>query len=73
VRDGLAGRCSTRYRVTYDTTFVLAGVAHRFLNTGDRQMRILWNYTSVEATRTFVDTGETVTHMTAGDKGGTRA
>ena len=57
----------------FDTTFVPAGVAHRFLNTGDRPMRILWNYTSVEVTRTFVDTGETVTHMTAGDKGGTRA
>jgi hypothetical protein len=48
-------------------------VAHRFLNTGDRPMRILWNSTSVEVTRTFVDTGETVTHMAAGETGGIRA
>ena len=56
----------------FDTTYVPAGVAHRFINTGKKQMRILWNYTSVNVTRTFADTGETVGHMTGADKGGTR-
>lgn len=56
----------------FDTTFVPAGVAHRFLNRSARPMRILWNYMSVNVTRTFVDTGETVAHMTSADKGATR-
>ncbi len=56
----------------FDTTFVPAGVPHRFFNKSDRPMRILWNYTSVDVTRTFADTGETVGQLEAGDKGGTR-
>ncbi len=57
----------------FDTTFVPAGIPHRFLNTSPRPMRILWNYTSVNVTRTFADTGETVSQLGPGDKGGTRA
>ncbi len=57
----------------FDTTFVPAGIPHRFLNRSARLMRILWNYTSVNVTRTFTDTGETVGQLTAEDKGGTRA
>ncbi len=56
----------------FDTTFVPAGIPHRFLNKSSRPMRILWNYTSVNVTRTFTDTGETVTQLGSGDKGGTR-
>lgn len=44
----------------YDTTQIPAGAFHRFLNTGDRPMRILWVYGSTHVTRTFADTGETV-------------
>ncbi len=57
----------------FDTTFVPAGVPHRFLNTSAKPMSILWNYTSVDVTRTFADTGETVGQLSATDKGGTRA
>ncbi|HLQ32254.1 MAG TPA: cupin domain-containing protein [Chloroflexota bacterium] len=42
-----------------DTTWVPAGVVHRFLNLGSAPMRILWTYASTEATRTIASTGET--------------
>jgi quercetin dioxygenase-like cupin family protein len=57
----------------FDTTFVPAGTPHRFINKGAQPMRILWNYTSVNVTRTFTDTGETVGQLAPGDKGGIRA
>ncbi|HXV72845.1 MAG TPA: cupin domain-containing protein [Acidimicrobiia bacterium] len=44
----------------YDTTQIPAGAFHRFVNTGDTWMRILWVYGSTHVTRTFADTGETV-------------
>ncbi|MDI2027692.1 cupin domain-containing protein [Saccharopolyspora sp. TS4A08] len=45
---------------TFDTTYVAAGVPHRFRNASDTApMRILWTYASVDATRTLVDTGVT--------------
>jgi len=44
----------------YDTTQVPSGDFHRFINSGETQMRILWVYGAVEVTRTFADTGETV-------------
>lgn len=44
----------------YDTTQISPGELHRFLNNGDRTMRILWVYGSTHVTRTFADTGETV-------------
>ncbi|MGI5499859.1 cupin domain-containing protein [Lentzea sp. CA-135723] len=44
----------------FDTTYVDAGVPHRFRNASDTApMRILWTYASVEATRTIVATGLT--------------
>ena len=49
----------------YDTTKVPAGVPHRFHNDGDGVMRILWVYGATEVTRTFTDTGETVSQMAA--------
>ncbi|MCZ6679928.1 MAG: cupin domain-containing protein [Candidatus Poribacteria bacterium] len=51
-----------------DTAFVPAGVPHRFWNASDQPMKILWTYASVNITRTFVDTGETVEHLSAGDR-----
>jgi quercetin dioxygenase-like cupin family protein len=45
---------------TLDTTYVDAGVPHRFRNASDTEpMRILWTYASVDATRTLVETGVT--------------
>ncbi|MFI5615660.1 cupin domain-containing protein [Amycolatopsis sp. NPDC051903] len=45
---------------TWDTTYVDAGVPHRFRNASATEpMRILWTYGSVEATRTIVATGAT--------------
>lgn len=45
---------------TFDTTFVPANVPHHFENTSDtEEMRILWIYGSLDATRTIVATGET--------------
>jgi quercetin dioxygenase-like cupin family protein len=40
-----------------DTTWIPAHVPHRFLNEGDRPMRIFWTYATVDATRTMVETG----------------
>lgn len=58
--------------VPYDTTHVPAGLFHRFINRGATPMRILWVYGATHVTRTFADTGETVEHLSEGDKGGVR-
>lgn len=47
----------------FDTTQIPPGEFHRFINTGDSVMRILWVYGSTEVTRTFADTGETVSQF----------
>lgn len=50
----------------YDTTQMPPGEMHRFLNTGDSIMRILWVYGSTHVTRTFAETGETVDQFAQG-------
>lgn len=49
----------------YDTTQIAPGEFHRFINSGDALMRILWVYGSTNVTRTFADTGETVEQFEA--------
>lgn len=44
---------------TFDTTFVPANVPHHFENSSDtEEMRILWTYGSLDATRTLTESGE---------------
>ncbi|MDP0929673.1 cupin domain-containing protein [Paracoccus onubensis] len=40
-----------------DTTWIPAGVPHRFLNESDEVMRIFWTYADIEASRTMLATG----------------
>lgn len=55
----------------HTVTHVPAGVPHRFVNTGDTEMRILWVYGGTYVTRTIVETGETIEHLSAEDLTGT--
>ncbi len=52
----------------YDTTFVPPGVPHCFRNESARQMRFLWTYGGAYVTRTYVETGQTVEHLSAEDR-----
>ena len=52
----------------WDTTYVPAGVVHCFRNTSDSQMSIMWVYGSIDVTRTFASTGETVPHLSDADR-----
>ena len=52
----------------HDTTYIPAGLPHRFENTGAAPLTILWIYAAPEVTRTFADTGETVVHLSGADR-----
>ena len=49
---------------TFDTTFIRGGIDHRFINTSDSVLKILWIYASTDVTRTYTVTGETVPQLT---------
>jgi mannose-6-phosphate isomerase-like protein (cupin superfamily) len=51
----------------YDSTYVEADLVHAFRNTGEEPMVILWIYTQANVTRTFADSGETVSHLSDED------
>lgn len=52
----------------YDTTFVPPGTPHHFRNDSGQQMRFLWTYGGAYVTRTYVETGQTVEHLSAEDR-----
>jgi mannose-6-phosphate isomerase-like protein (cupin superfamily) len=51
----------------YDTTYIRAGRTHAFRNTGADPMLILWIYPTQRVTRTLIDSGDTVEHLSADD------
>lgn len=51
---------TTRPLKPFDTTQVPAGENHRFINSGQGTMSILWVYGATNVTRTFAATGVTV-------------
>ena len=55
------------------STWVPAGVPHRFSNRGETVMAIYWVYGARDVTRTITATGETFEHLSASDKGGIAA
>jgi 3-isopropylmalate dehydrogenase len=42
-----------------ETTWIPAGVHHRFRNAGEARVRIFWTYASLDADRTLVESGRT--------------
>jgi quercetin dioxygenase-like cupin family protein len=51
-----------------DVTFVPPGVPHHFRNDSDATMRFLWTYGGTHVTRTYVETGVTVEHLSREDR-----
>ncbi|MEV5965083.1 aldehyde dehydrogenase family protein [Kribbella sp. NPDC051952] len=56
-----------------DATWVPAGVPHQFINRGDTEMTIYWVYGGRAVTRTMTETGVTVAHLSAADRGAVAA
>ncbi len=54
----------------WDTTYIPAGIVHRFVNLGDGPMSILWVYRGPHVTRVSAETGETFEHLAPGDLAG---
>ncbi|MGH8290725.1 MAG: cupin domain-containing protein [Steroidobacteraceae bacterium] len=58
--EGIVETAAGEHRLRpFDSTFIRAGLVHRFRNPGTSAMRILWIYGSSNATRTLQDSGET--------------
>jgi putative monooxygenase len=55
---------STKYPLApFDATIVEAGSAHRFVNTGEVPVRILWIYPDQGVTRTLLESGRSLGHL----------
>lgn len=52
----------------HDTTFVPPGTPHFFRNDSPAEMKFLWIYGGAHVTRTYVETGQTVEHLSAEDR-----
>jgi quercetin dioxygenase-like cupin family protein len=52
----------------FDTTFVPPGTPHHFRNGSANEMKFLWTYGGAHVTRTYVETGQTVEHLSAEDR-----
>jgi HTH-type transcriptional repressor of puuD len=50
-----------------DVTWVPGGVHHYFVNRGDSWLRIYWVYAGRDVTRTLIETGETIPHLSERD------
>lgn len=51
-----------------DSTWAAAGVIHRYAADTENSLRIFWVYRGVRVTRTVCATGETVEHLSPGDR-----
>lgn len=51
----------------FDTSFIPAGISHRFVNTGEGPMVMYFIYDRADVTRTFTQTGATVAHLSSED------
>jgi HTH-type transcriptional regulator, repressor for puuD len=52
------------------STWVPAGIAHRFASSPTQALRIYWVYSGLYVTRTITATGVTIEHLSAADRGG---
>ena len=69
----LSGRAEAEFRGErhpigpMEVAYIPEGEVHCFHNVGDEVVKMLFVYAAPQVTRTFAETGETVTHLSAKD------